>query len=513
MAIQSLNELEVIDGVVHIDNKESLQKIIDDYKNNDSNQLQFNDFISELQDDGFKSLNPIYSGDDSEFVENLLKQKIKKLKLRKPSIYSKQSADHTVGRSLSDIEEIEVEDDVVQDPAFSSLLNEDREIVIANTLYKYTDFGLFYCDDYKQDDLNNYLLNLSEQDKIKLIGVDRFTSNDSDYLHEVNKQIDGGINYFLPERKESLIDTDSAVMLNNNTSNLTSNTSVNSYVPLSDYIKQNLPLITIQKQGFFEKLFGATEDNITYLKDGRRVVVKFWNQNYYVFSSIGCKVKTQKRVKKLGVSWWEKTYVEKIELGVNSMSYEYKFKVPAYNQSKYLYETTFFEYNGMKFNSAGTIVNTVPTSIGTFNFDISSAQSGLKIFVAGYEVTNQNVNQLVDKALKTIVDASQGYMVKNDIVQKAKNGQLKYEIINAVPFSDKVKFVVTRVNWSATNDHEVSHYFDNNFLFTYNSNYDGALDYLNRLRGSTAYTNVKIDFYGAVYNDGEWSGSRLIQKE
>jgi len=89
--------------------------------------------------------------------------------------------------------------------------------------------------------------------------------------------------------------------------------------------------------------------------------------------------------------------------------------------------------------------------------------------------------------------------------------QLKCEIVNAVPFSDKVKFAVTRVNWSSTDAHEVSHYFDFNFLLTYNSNYDSTLDYLNGLRGSTAYTNVKIDFYGAAYNDGEWSGSRLNQ--
>lgn len=513
VAIQSLNELEVIDGVLHIDNKESLQKIIDDYKNSDSNQLRFNEFINELQDDGFKSLNPIYSVDDSEFVENFLKQKIKKLKSQNARAKSKQGSNSILGRSVSDIEEISFEDDVIQDPAFSSLLNEEREIIIENIIYKYTDFGLFYCDYSKQDELDNYLSALSEQDILSLIGVDRLNYNESDELGEVNKVLDGGINYFLPESGRSLLDADSSFLLNSSTSNLAANPSADSYVPLSDYIKQNLPLITIQKQGFFERLFGATEDNVTYLKDGRRVVVKFWNQNYYLFSSIGCKVKTQKRMKKFGISWWEKTYVEKIELGVNSMSYEYKFNVPAYNHSKYLYETTFFEYNGTKYNSAGKIINTVPTSIGTFNFDLSSAQTGLKIFVAGYEVTNKDVNQLVDKALNTVVNASQDFMVKNDIIQKATNGKLKYEIVNAVPFSDKVKFIVTRVNWSATNDHQVAHYFDRNFLFTYKSSYDGTLDYLNGLRGSTAYTNVNIDFYGAVYNDGEWSGSRLIQKE
>lgn len=197
------------------------------------------------------------------------------------------------------------------------------------------------------------------------------------------------------------------------------------------------------------------------------------------------------------------------------MSYEYNFNVPAYDQPKFDYETTFFEYNGTNYNSAGKVINTVPTGLGSFSFNFASPQKVIRIIVAGYEVkyevTNQNINQLVDKALKTVVNASKSYLEKNDIIQKAQNGDIRYEIVNAVPFGTKAKFASSRVRWTQSDSHEVSHYFDFNFLFTYNNNYDSTTDYLNGLRGSTAYTNVKVDLYGAAYNDGEWSGSRLIQ--
>jgi len=81
----------------------------------------------------------------------------------------------------------------------------------------------------------------------------------------------------------------------------------------------------------------------------------------------------------------------------------------------------FFEYNSKKYNSAGKVVNTVPTSIGTFNFDFSSAQTGIKIFIAGYQVTNQNINQVVGQALKVVVGATPGFLERNDIIKKAND--------------------------------------------------------------------------------------------
>ena len=496
---------------MQVDNKESLQKMIDDYKNNESNQNEFNEVIDNLQESGFMPLNPIFKDGDSKSIESFVKRKLQRIKngIGKSSALSKSSAVDTT--DVESTVDIDLEDDVIHDPAFASLLNEDREIVIGNVFYKYTDFGLFYCETSKKEILMKYLYNLSDNDKVALVGVDRMDLSSCDAFPEVKKQINDGVSYFLPEIKSTcdIIDTPP---ISNGKSGFASKNSQVSDIPLLDITKQNFPIIAIKKTGFFEKIFGETQDNVTYLSDGRRVKVKFWNQNYLLFSSIGCKIKTQKRVKKVFVSYWEKTYVEKLEMGVNYLTYDYNFNVPAYNLAQYNYETTFFEYNGTKYNSSGKVINKIPTGLGTFNFDLSSAQTGLKIFILGYEVTNKNVNQILDISLKNMVNGIDNYFEREDLREKMKNGDVKFDIISAKPFSNKVTFAVSKLRWTKNNENNYSHYFDFNFLLKWKSSYDDPEDYLKGLVGAKKYSNVKIDFYGAAYSNGEWSGSRLVKE-
>lgn len=65
------------------------------------------------------------------------------------------------------------------------------------------------------------------------------------------------------------------------------------------------------------------------------------------------------------------------------------------------------------------------------------------------------------------------------------------------------------VKWTDNDEHVVVHYFDMNFLFTWKSDYNGVGDYLHGLVGSTTYTNLSADIYGAAYNEGQWGGSRI----
>ncbi len=63
--------------------------------------------------------------------------------------------------------------------------------------------------------------------------------------------------------------------------------------------------------------------------------------------------------------------------------------------------------------------------------------------------------------------------------------------------------------WRENNSHRIVHYFDFNFLFTWNNGYSGYGDYLNGLNVATDYTEVKADIYGAALHNNEWRGSRL----
>ena len=88
---------------MHIENKESLQKIINDYKNNESIQDKFNKVISGLQDSGFRPLNPIFKSGDSKSVEDFLKRKIQRNKRDKINLSNSRRSSVTERSSVIDL--------------------------------------------------------------------------------------------------------------------------------------------------------------------------------------------------------------------------------------------------------------------------------------------------------------------------------------------------------------------------------------------------------------------------
>ena len=56
-------------------------------------------------------------------------------------------------------EEIDDEDEIIADPYFASILNEDREILVGSDVYKYTLDGVYFTDEENTDALYEYLEN------------------------------------------------------------------------------------------------------------------------------------------------------------------------------------------------------------------------------------------------------------------------------------------------------------------------------------------------------------------
>ena len=127
----------------------------------------------------------------------------------------------------------------------------------------------------------------------------------------------------------------------------------------------------------------------------------------------------------------------------------------------------------------------------------------------GYQLTNSDLNTAIDALAKQLIDQLPPSSAASvELRAKAANDQLKYNVINAVPFDNKVTFITTDVEWAAAN-HQKTVYFDFNFVFSWNSNMSGWADYLNGLNGATAYKNVEADIYGAALYNGQWGGSRV----
>ena len=498
----SFSQFKIINGILAIDSNAELIEIHNRYKNNSSFQDSFNQMISKLQSQGFRPLEPIFNNDDPQMVEDFVKRKILRLKKRDLD-YGINTAIYS--RSDSETQEVDLDDELIRDTFLTSILNEEREIYIGNKLYKYTELGLLICgDDSKnlQENkilLDNYLESLTPVQRVSIINQKLQSADPCD---TGIRHLEAGIDIF-----QDISPCDYSTGSNTSTSNSTIPANVN--IPQSELIKQNLPICDAVANTLWELVFGVSDGCITDMGDNKRVKTKFWNQNYYIFSSIGCKVKFQKHITHWYASWWEKSYAEKLELGVNYVTYDYVFNVPAFNMDQYNYETKFFEFNGTKYNSNGQVINTVPTGAGTFVFDTQSSQSIMNITLFNHHITNSEINQVIDLAVMQCVNGIQNWMVRSEIINKINTGQIKYNVINAVPFDDKVKMITKSVKWTSNNENSIVHYFDMNFLFTWKSSYNDFGDYLQGLNGATEYKNVSADIYGAAYNSGQWGGSRI----
>lgn len=496
-------KLDLIEGTIKIENKTILKRIFKDYKKDTEQQNNFNNEIRKMQNKGFKPLTPIFDENDTEKIENFFLTK--KQRLQKRNI----EFGITAKSAVSD-DEIDFDDELISDPALAGLLNESKEIYVADSLYKYTETGLYFCLIKDKQKLYNYLDKLSATSKKKQI-TNRLAPCDEQYpqlekgsstnkiIQEVT-EVSEGINLFIP-------------ITDCNSGGGGSTPTPTPVLTSPTLIKQNLPICRIEKQGWLEKIFGETEVDTEDYGDGKRVKVKFWNQNYFLFSSIGCSARFQKRVKILGISGWQKSYATQIELGINNIEYTYNFNVPQFNASKYQYSTVFFESNGLKFNQEGRVIDKMPTGKSSFIFDSESPQDALNITICNDILTLLNAkeaNMIIDNLAKAAVNALPGMADKYLLQNKIANGKIKYNVIIATPLDNKVTFKVMGVKWTNNDDNAITNYFDFNFLITWDSTYENPEDYLKGLKGAKKYNALSADIYGAALHDNVWKGRRLV---
>lgn len=410
--------------------------------------------------------------------------------------------------------EYSINDDLIKDPFFSTILNENREIIIGEDFYKYTELGLYFCKKSDRKILYDYLENLTTAERISIITKNREPQKKRSKSDEGQiENVGNGISHFY---KLMYIDPDKLDPDYQGGGG-------GSYTPPAPPAILNAPylgLCVVEGQGFFEGIFGVTEDCYDHYSNNRRVITSFWNQNYLIYASIGSSVSLEKRnvldFWLFSIVWWDNSFADKMALGVNSINYKYNFNVPMFNQSEYNYATTFFEYNGTKYNINGQVIPTMPTGKGKFIFDTDSNQNVLDITVLGYnhKIDNNQLNGYIDDVVNAIVSNSVMPQIEKQRLQSDKNnGNLKANVLYAVPFTNNVKFITTDVAWRENNVHRITHYFDFNFLFTYKSTYSGYSQYLNGLNGATSYTEVKADIYGAALHNNEWRGRRLTYSE
>jgi hypothetical protein len=553
----NLSAVKVENGIVTLPSKEYLNQIVNDYRKGVNQQNDFNRNIRKLQDGGFKPLTPCFFGLNEKQIEEFVTRKKERLNQRNIDfgLYNRDPRDF----------ELNLDDEVIKDPVLAALLNEDREIVIADILYKYTELGLLFIDKDEKQTLLNYLDSKTPQEKFNLLTQYHNEFSTTNKPEEKIETLGSGLTSFrMLLVNHANVNPDEGGGDNGSGSgsggggsgggsgsggtddgNLggTNGTGVGTIgTPGSSsgtgsgnswgdgvFNPTTFGNCTIENQGFFEgSIFGTTESCYEYYNDNRRVEVTFWNQYFFLFSSIGTETRLQKRESFeipfcCSVSWWEKSYAEKIRAGANFVEFVYTLnvQVPVLNNT-FNNQSAFFEYNGLKYNSSGQLLSAIPISASGFGFNVNNQNNVIDISILGANIAldNNDINTAVETALNLAINMHPVYGIRQELILKKTAGTLQVRLVYAVPSRSQVKFYIAKQNWESNNDNSIVHYFDYNFLLSYNSanvyNFNSSQNiqsFAQALSGATRYTNVKADVYGAALHNNFWKGRRLISIE
>lgn len=185
-------------------------------------------------------------------------------------------------RVTDDFEELmeDVTDDVIWDPYFQNLLNEDRELRILDQIYRITEFGTFF---YEGEELKGRMDELHAEltrGRFALYGC-----GDQPILVEPDI-------YFLPG---SDCDGIGGYYGGSGGGNSSPPPPQNGPCGLSPNSKT--------RAGSNKNIFGVNHTETLYLTGttDRRIKARFWSQNYAIFSSVGTNTRSQNKWADI---WW-----------------------------------------------------------------------------------------------------------------------------------------------------------------------------------------------------------------
>lgn len=218
-------------------------------------------------------------------------------------------------------------DALVPDPAFASVLNENLEIQVGRNLYKVTPYGTFYTNIENQEKLVRIIEKGYSTDNEELISENlyKIESNEEIYRYDTYVAISRIPHEIIPEDDYSPAGSSSG-------SNSTSYTCNDYYQPMSyTNYPYNLPKDEYCKfktysygsktivGGWLESLFGTNSAIKENFDSKNRIKVKLYNFNYVVYSSIGLKVKFQRK------GWtgiWDKKDCDQLVIGWDAITFE-----------------------------------------------------------------------------------------------------------------------------------------------------------------------------------------------
>lgn len=477
---EPFNEIELTDGLLQFHSQESLTDFIEN-----SSDVDLDNKISDLMHYGFQPLRPMFKDLDSTEIEQFLARKLKKINSNGILYSMKMEKDG-----------IDLDDELISDNKFAKLLNEDRAIIVGDSYYIYTTNGLYFCKKKHRKKLKKYL---------KALG------NDKSFKPSLPRGCDA--------RKINTIETGlSMTPIPGKVTSITTEISrfstscgggsgggggnpksppVSNLIPM--LISQNFGTCTYSENSLFQQIFGNTVKCNDYHDSKHRIQTKVWNENYFIWSSVGASAKYQK---KRAIGWSESSTSDGVRLGINHAIYTYKTNFSPYKAHDP--KRVIFKYKGVNYDQYGKIVPSYPINSSTWPFPKNETIGSIEIYIFGNDKywpltgkdANKSINQLLSQARSVIKGLS------NDMV-KDKVG---VQIVKFLPTS----FKITRADILLKHKSKAKMTFDFNFLLKFKSRSSGTFQTLVNQLNSKKYEKIEIDMYGAAIRNAKWKGKRII---
>ena len=490
----ALNETLISkNGVLHFKSIDELKTKIDNYRE-DENKM--NNQLADLYISGFRSLNPVLDENNKQ-LKKYYSEREKKSKIQ------------------------DEENDIIADPFLASLVNERGEIVLGDSIYKFSDSrGVFSSKVIDSTYLINYVNNLDNEYKNMALEPCAIRMEQGGYT-----QVDEKIMRYV----EPIQDCGGGG-------------GGGGYTPtppppapeLQDII-DDLPICDGNAGGnWVQGIFGKSYVCRSYFEDRRRVKIEFWDQSYGFYKSVGIQVKNQTRT--FG-AWWA-SEADEIHLGINRVYLKYDYPQPqinSYNNAGlanpfafkapiYMYNGKFQIHTGIGFGENHTYgeiaIEVTKTAMPFFRLDDEPI---LNIYIPNLPVVDNYELNLSTNDILSESNFRSVYKMGIDFLKKHFGEQRAQEEVFAVTYQksyDEIETLYFGERYSDTDENKLVRrlYKDHSFLI------GGGWSDSGGGGGSTSftlepvtdfyrdYTKYEIDFYGAARRGSRWRGNRMIRE-
>jgi hypothetical protein len=517
---------QVVDGVVAFQDQAAFHQLMAQFKEEGDSFERNVQYLASLPAQQFAPLAPVYAYEDDAAIKAYADKKLNTLAASNP---------HLTTTELAALE-VDDEDTIIADPHFASLLNANRELVIGSTFYKYTVYGVFMGAK-------------SVAAKVRT-AASTFRPNPRKYNKEAHYNLGGGVGYF-PQEFAAKTQTVSAPVPVAAARTLTTarvaavpacpitaraapariapvdaqqariapiddcgggggggtgggSTGGGSSGPPAMPATDTLPLCSGMKKSLWNTIFGPSTVCTQKWSSTKRLKTKVWNQNYFVYSSIGISVRSQSR--KLRIWWAKKT--DELLLGYNTITFDYPWSVNAINPNMFQNGGEVYSYKGQTVNSywtgGGKLWNTAQFPIGTVNNNWLEVQIYLPLYNdnIGYSVSTKDINNYAESKLRSAI---------NSFIRKQTKPDEKTPTVITAMTQDKARYI--HHNWKKhrTNENKIIEVFDWNTAqisvsFNPGSGSGASPDVK---KTAKSYELILADVYGVGRRGNTWKGSRV----